>query len=362
MGTGGRRRRGRTAAVVVAVAVAGAAVAAANGVGVAKIFGAGPDAGDSPDLPPATAVITRETLVDTTSESGDLGFGEATTVHGRLSGTVTGLPGPGSTIARGKTLYRVDNRPVVLLYGKLPAYRTLSPGTSGADVEQFEQNLKTLGYDGFTVDDDYTSSTATAVREWQDDLGLAETGTVDFGRVYYATGAVRVDTRKSALGDATGPGRAVLTTTGSARVVTVELPYTERRLVRKGGAVSVTLPSDKAVPGEITGSIMVIKPAASAQEQDTTVFEVSVTVTDPKNLAGLQEASLDVAFRANERRNVLTVPVAALLALAGGGYGVQLVEGDSTRIVPARTGLFAGGRVEVTGAGLAENLKVGVPA
>jgi hypothetical protein len=59
---------------------------------------------------------------------------------------------------------------------------------------------------------------------------------------------------------------------------------------------------------------------------------------------------------------VLTVPVAALLALAEGGYGVQVVGGGTTRIVAVQTGLFAGGRVEVTGDGLAEGQTVGVPS
>jgi len=52
-------------------------------------------------------------------------------------------------------------------------------------------NLSALGYDGFTVDEEYTASTADAVREWQEDLDLPETGTVELGRVLYAAGAWR---------------------------------------------------------------------------------------------------------------------------------------------------------------------------
>jgi hypothetical protein len=59
---------------------------------------------------------------------------------------------------------------------------------------------------------------------------------------------------------------------------------------------------------------------------------------------------------------VLTVPVAALLALAEGGYGVQVVTGTATRIVAVRTGLFAAGRVEVSGDGLTEGMTVGMPS
>jgi hypothetical protein len=69
-----------------------------------------------------------------------------------------------------------------------------------------------------------------------------------------------------------------------------------------------------------------------------------------------------VAFTASKVENVLTVPVAALLALAEGGYGVQIVEGGTTKIVGVKTGLFAGGQVEVSGDGLAEGQVVGMPA
>jgi hypothetical protein len=59
--------------------------------------------------------------------------------------------------------------------------------------------------------------------------------------------------------------------------------------------------------------------------------------------------------------NVLTVPVAALVALAEGGYGVQVVDGSTTRYVAVRTGMFANGRVEIAGEGITAGTLVGVP-
>jgi peptidoglycan hydrolase-like protein with peptidoglycan-binding domain len=349
--------------VVVAVAVvlaAGAATAAAQGFGLGLPGGDGRSEAHS-GLPRATATVTRQTLVDTQTESGELGYGDTTTVSDRSAGTITVLPATGSTVARGQALYRVDNAPVVLLYGSLPAYRALSAGTKGADVKQFEQNLRALGYTGFTVDDKYSDSTADAVKKWQDDLGLPKTGTVELGRVVYATGAVRVQTQEAAVGDAVQPGTAVLTYTGSARVITIELDVSDQRLARKDAAVTCTLPDGKTVPGKIAKTQTVIKPA-EGQNPAATKIRVTVTVDDEKTLAGLDQASVDVAFTASRRENVLTVPVAALLALAEGGYGVEVLEGTSTRIVAVETGLFATGRVEISGEGLTEGLTVGVPA
>ena len=52
------------------------------------------------------------------------------------------------------------------------------------------------------------------------------------------------------------------------------------------------------------------------------------------------------------RPGVLAVPVSALLALAGGGYGLEVVEPSGAhRLVGVRTGLFAGTLVQVSGPG-----------
>jgi predicted ribosome-associated RNA-binding protein Tma20 len=58
---------------------------------------------------------------------------------------------------------------------------------------------------------------------------------------------------------------------------------------------------------------------------------------------------------------VLAIPVAALLALAEGGYAVELVDNGSTHLVGVETGLFADGLVEVKGNGLSAGDLVVVP-
>jgi membrane fusion protein, multidrug efflux system len=223
-------------------------------------------------------------------------------------------------------------------------------------VKQFEQNLYALGYRGFTVDDEYTSSTATAVEKWQEKHGLAETGVVELGRVVYAAGEVRVATHKVDAGAPGQPGQAVLSTTGIARVVTVTLEVRDQRLAKQGGTVKVDLPDGKRSDGTITDVATVIE----TDDKDATT-KIEVTIALANAVEGFTDAAVDVTFTADEREDVLTVPVAALLALAEGGYGIQIVEGDSTRIVAVQTGLFSGGRVEISGEGLSAGMTVGMP-
>lgn len=355
------------AAVLVA---AGAAAAAAVGFG-------GTDRGtaNAGDLPPASARVTRQTLVDSETASGELGYGEQTTLTARRAGTVTWLAAAGTTIKRGAPVYRVDNEPVVLLYGSLPAYREMRAGVRGSDVKQFERNLSALGYDGFTADDEYTSATAEAVRDWQDDLGVAQTGRVDPGRIVYAPSTVRVDARIAAPGDLVQPGKGIATITGTARVVTVLLDVADQRLAKNGAAVRLAAPNGERIGGKITKVSTVIQSAGSGSgsgggtgsgaaggSEPETKIEVTVAVDKPAALAGFDQASVDVDFTASERKDVLTVPVAALLALSEGGYGVEIVSGGSTRVVAVRTGLFADGRVEISGTGIAEGMTVGMPS
>ena len=78
-------------------------------------------------------------------------------------------------------------------------------------------------------------------------------------------------------------------------------------------------------------------------------FAVEIALDDPSIAAGLDEAPVDVRVVSESVEGVLAVPVSALLALAEGGYAVELVEGETTRLVAVEPGFFADGVVEVTG-------------
>jgi multidrug efflux system membrane fusion protein len=305
--------------------------------------------------------VTRQTMHDTAEATGGLGWTGHTALAGRVPGVVTWVPQPGDRIGRGGVLYRVDNRPVVLMYGPVPAYRTLGPGTTGADVRELEENLHALGYGGFTVDTRYTASTAVAVRRWQYATGLPRTGTVELGRVVVAPGPIRVDTVTTGISQSTGGGAEVLGYTGTTRIVTVDLDVSQQRLARRGVAVQVTMPDGGRLAGRVERVHTVVEQPTGDNTQPTTRIEATVSLAGPAVAADLDAAVVTVAFTAAERANVLTVPVAALVALAEGGYGVEVVDGRTTRYLRVTTGLFANGLVEVAGDGLHEGMTVGMP-
>ena len=357
-----RRRRGaRTFAIAAAlVVVLGGSGAAVLGLGT----GDGNKASADTSLPPKTAKVTRETLLDTSTTAGELGFGTPATAGSRLTGTVTKLPSVGETVTRGESLYKVDDVPVTLMYGSLPSYRELKVGVDGDDVEQFEANLAALGYAGFDVDEEFTSNTAAAVERWQEDRGLDETGVVALGSVVFAPAKVRIDSLAAEEGSATAPGQEVLSFTGTSKAVTVEIGTEDQRLAKKGSKVTIELPNGESVEGVISDVTTVVVPAEDPNAEAETKVEVTVDIPGKKAQkasAPFAMAAVNVTFTVDQRKDVLTVPVAALLALQEGGFGLEVVKGGASRYVPVTTGLFADGKVEVSGDGISRGTVVGVP-
>jgi membrane fusion protein, multidrug efflux system len=330
---------------------AGAAVLAAASVGLTVGLPTGAARPTASASPGKTAKVTRQNLSDSETKSGTLGYGTSTSVSSRVNGTLTYVAAAGSTIQRGQTLFRVNELPVVLLYGALPFYRLLKPGDTGADAKQLTENLKALGYSGFT---------ASQVRKWQKSLGWDQTGVVDPARIVCTAGGVRIEGTAASVGDSAGPGQTVLTFTGTRRVVTTSIEVDDARLAQVNAAVKVTMPDGKTVDGKVESAKTVVVPGQNGAEAST---RVDVVIGLGETQLDLEQVSVRIIFTASTREKVLTVPVAALLALPEGGHAVEAVlDGAATKMIPVKTGLFAAGRVEVSGEGLAEGMTVGMPS
>jgi hypothetical protein len=325
--------------------------------------GQGPSPGSAP--PPATAPVVARNLSETATVTATLGYAQVYTVTGKGAGTLTWLPLAGLVIRQGQPLYRVDNgTPVVLLYGTVPAWRTLSEGDTGADVTQLNHDLVSLG-DASSADvsmlgwDYYSWQTAYGVEQLEENLGVASPpGSLPLGSVVFEPSALRVSADTGDLGSpAAGP---VLTATSDQHVVTIALDTALQSEATVGDAVSVALPGGSVIPGVISS----VGKVASGSGNSATI-PVYVRLTNPQAAGSLDQAPVTVNFTTATVRNVLTVPVAALLAQSSGGYAVEVTgSGDTRHLVPVTAGIFddADGLVQVSGTGLAAGQHVVVPA
>lgn len=346
------RRRKRIVIAVAVLAAAGIVTASAIGFG-----GSVPQVeATSSGLPPATAEVKQGTLTQTQSVSGSLSYGPVTTVPAKADGTLTWLPAPGQVLKPGEPLFKIDNDQVQLFKGKLPPYRTLSEGDSGPDVKQLEQNLKAQGYDDIVIDNYFGSTTTEAVYDWQDDHGLPENGEVSPGQLVVVPGAIRVADVLAPVGSGVSPGSEVISYTGTDRVVQIDLDVDKQQFVKIGNPATVVLPDGTEVAGKV-GSIGSV---ASTDSDGNTTIPVTVTIKDQAALGTLEAAPVTIQLITGKSTDVLIVPVTALVALAGGGYGVQVITGGQVAYVAVETGMFAGGMVEISGDGIAAGSVVGV--
>jgi peptidoglycan hydrolase-like protein with peptidoglycan-binding domain len=304
-------------------------------------------------LPPSTktAKVAKRDLVQTEQVDGRLGYGAARTIGGGPDGVITALPAEGSVIDRGGTLWEVDGTPgPALLFGDKPMWRNLSSGVDkGEDVRQLEENLVALGFadaNALTVDDKYTSATATAVKKWQKASGVEPTGRVATTDVVFSAGPVRVSALKVAVGDR-GAAAAVLDVTGSEQIVTVKLDTSKATVAKQDDAVTIKLTDGRTINGTVR-SVGTVVHSDTSGNQTSNYLDVVVALADGRS-AGLDDAPVTVNFTRSSATGVLAVPVRALLALAEGGYAVERVTGATTELVPVTLGAFADGYVQITG-------------
>ena len=363
-------------ALLTAAAVTGAVVTVAVRGGAAAPAAAAPP-------PPATATVVRTNLATTVLTEGTLGYAPTPPVVNQIAGTYTWLPPAGSRIRAGRALLRVDNLPVVLMRGSTPAWRPFALGmTAGPDVRELQANLIALGYAAGLLSaptGQFDLPTLYAVERWQLANGYAVTGEIALGQVVFLPSAIRVGAQNAAPGQAATPGQQPYQATTDQRTVTVPL-NPDLPTVRSGEAVSIVLPSNATTPGTAVaiGPAPAAPPSGSSSGSGSSgnsgSADASAGSTTPSAAAtdmltvrpdrpgatGTGDGvAVQVSLPTQSVSGVLAVPVTALLALSGGGYGVQIVTASGAdRLVGVQTGIFAGGQVAIRGPGIAPGIKV----
>jgi hypothetical protein len=176
-------------------------------------------------------------------------------------------------------------------------------------------------------------------------------------------------------------GEAVLETTSTHLVVTVDLDASVQSEAKVGEPVSVQLPGGNTVNGKVTAVSSVAQSSSSGANGSgngggsgggggggsgggggngsgsSSTIPVTVTLSGHHKGAGLDEAAVSVNFAQARAKNVLSVPVTALVAVSGGNYAVQEAAAPHS-LLPVSVGLFAAGYVQISGPGIHTGLQV----
>lgn len=359
------RRKVITASVIVLVVLAGAGVAGAWQTGVFKTSNGSSGGGGAP--PPATATVARGDVTATTQDNGTLGYEDNYAIRGQGTNggaPLTWLPSQGQVISQGQVLYKTGNdTPIILMYGGTPDWRDLSEGVTGDDVDQLNHDLVNLGYadeSDITQEgwDYYSWETNYAVQQLEEHYGVSSpSGDLSAGDIVFEPQAIRVTTVIGYLG-ARGYG-PVLAATSDQHQITVALSTSQESQVKAGDPVTIAMPDNSTTDGVIAS----VGTVASGSGNNATI-PVYVNLNHPSTAGNLDQAPVTVNITNASAKNVLIVPVSALLAQPGGGYAVQVVGANNAQhLVAVTPGVFddANGMVSVTG-NLTPGQKVVVPA
>lgn len=363
---GDQRAKARRGALI--AGVAGLAVGA-GAVGSFSLLGGAEEQGARASVTLATVAAESRDVSLYTEYAGTLGYGDAVDVVTRAQGVLTAVPAAGADVTRGGVAFEVDEEPVVLLYGSLPAWRSLSTASDdGPDVLQLELNLAALGYgSGVTVDESFTAATAAALKALETAIGQSEPdGVLDQGEVVFTSGPIRVDdvlTRGTSISagtsvitaallenvtDAVGADGAVASTGTPTQAVTFTIASDDQGAFAVGDAVTIELADGRLTDGIVNALSDTPRRNGTGPSAEL-VLDVTVAITSvPED--GLIEGPANVRVTDETRSGLTMVPVRALVAVAGGGYAVSVIDdaGAST-YVAVDTGLFQDGWVEVTG-------------
>lgn len=381
---------------VVAVTTAIAVAAAAGGWVAAGRIRSPADAAAARRAPEASLVtvpVERRLLTSQVVTQGSVTYGRARPITltgmvaaaGGESGTqlVTKSSAAGRTLREGDVLLEINGRPVFVLKGKVPMYRTLTRSSEGDDVRQLRAALRRLlPGRGLSSSGTVNDSMLAAVRALYRDAGYAaveptteqrtqlreleravtgaqgqtltdaKTDLADFRRTYGVSVPsgeviflpqlpVRVTSVSARAG--TAPSGAVATVADSALVVNATVATEDAELLKTG--LTATLQDDDG--GESAATVTAIGPA----KDDGTA--IVLKPRNPGRATALTGRSVKVSIEVGRTGGqVLAVPVAAVFTDSDGQARVTVADAAGGRHdVPVEPGLAAGGDVEVTPVG-----------
>ncbi|WP_239453520.1 MULTISPECIES: peptidoglycan-binding domain-containing protein [Microbacterium] len=276
----------------------------------------------------------------------------------RAVGVVTEVvSAAGADVVQGSVLYRVDQQPVTIGQGAVPAYRSIGLDAEGADVGQLQRLLTAVGVYAGPDDGKAGQGTIAAVKRWQKALGVEQTGVIQVADVIFVPDLptrVALDEKVIGRGLMVSGGEQTVRALPPAPEFTLPVTDAQAVMMPAGTRVEITSPD---------GSMWQAVAAEQIRDEQSGTVTVSLESPDGGAICGDQCGQVPVTGEARLVSTVVTVetvaglvvPSAALVTAADGETAVIDDEGEPrpvTVVTSARgmsiiEGVPAGTRVRV---------------
>jgi peptidoglycan hydrolase-like protein with peptidoglycan-binding domain len=292
-----------------------------------------------------TVPVERGALTETKDAVGAIGHGDSWTAAIEPQGVVTKRHDKGTVVEHGEPLIWVGNKPVYLAEGDTPMYRNLTlqrdadkKYMNGDDVRQLQEFLIDQGFDDkerLEADGVFGIGTKRAVKAWQKENGLEQSGSVDRSQLLFTPTALRIESEARI-----GSNFMDLTVTSADQQITASFDPKNRGFVEEGATVELDLGSEQKGEGTISEITSTVGDDGSRR--------INVTIK-PKTPIPSDVERVSVVVTRELASDVLLIPVRAILALAGGGYAVEVDGPSGPTLTRVELGALVDDVAEVSG-------------
>ena len=214
---------------------------------------------------------------------------------------------------------------------------------------------------------DQVSELAKAKEELRELKLASKSETFSPTNAYASETPIIVGSYVNDVGSAVGLNSPLYNISSIGIEVVFQVDASDQETVSLGDSVEIELPTDEKVPTVISFIDQVV-----TQTQAGEFIEVTLEVLNPEEIEAYDQAPVKVFVTTEISVGVLYVPVNALLALAEGGYALEVYEGEvetgtfngesgvDTNYIAVEIGVFTDGFVEVKG-NISEGQVVVVP-
>ena len=249
------------------------------------------------------------------------------------------------------------------------ALQVYNQGISATEALAIETAQKAYddAFDEYNNGVDQVSELAKAKEELRELKLASKSETFSPTNAYASETPIIVGSYVNDVGSAVGLNSPLYNISSIGIEVVFQVDASDQETVSLGDSVEIELPTDEKVPTVISFIDQVV-----TQTQAGEFIEVTLEVLNPEEIEAYDQAPVKVFVTTEISVGVLYVPVNALLALAEGGYALEVYEGEvetgtfngesgvDTNYIAVEIGVFTDGFVEVKG-NISEGQVVVVP-